>query len=219
MMGAILICGGVKTDRLKKAWELLSPHGFIISELYPDLLIIKREDDKKSIGILAAKEVKKFLRERPYEKKVKAIVIEDAQSLTDDAQGSLLKVLEEPPAFALIILLCDKEGSLLPTVLSRCQKVPVLKDRMITNRLDDTYDLSRLEIGELFDLAKELAAKDKDEVIDFLENVLRFDIHRVCRRESVIEMERVIKELKVANVAMKFALEYIFLLHKKGSFS
>ncbi|PIS22579.1 hypothetical protein COT50_01195 [candidate division WWE3 bacterium CG08_land_8_20_14_0_20_41_10] len=210
MLGSVLITGFNKKERLIKAWELLATHGFTIDVASPDLLIVQKEGEKKSIGIAQAKEVKKFLQELPFEKKIKAIVIEDAQMLTDDAQGSLLKILEEPPVFGLIILLCDNEGSLLPTVVSRCQKV-VLKS---TGTASTVYNLADKSYEELFDLAKEVSQKDKDEVVEFLEGLLRYNINHFSPVSLVQKMEKAIKDIKEANVALKFALEDIFLMHK-----
>lgn len=210
-MDSVLICGANKKERLIKAWELLATHGFIIDAPSPDLLVVQKEGEKKSIGIAQAKEVKKFLQERPFEKKAKAVVIEDAQMLTDDAQGSLLKILEEPPVFALIVLLCDNEGSLLPTVVSRCQKV-VLKS---VGTVSTAFNLADKSYGELFDLAKEVSQKDKDEAVEFLEDLLSYNINHGFPVSLVVKMEKAIKEIKEANVALKFALEYVLLIHKE----
>jgi hypothetical protein len=49
-------------------------------------------------------------------------VIQEAQSLTPEAQNALLKLLEEPPVSVKIILFMRQEGSVLPTVLSRCRR-------------------------------------------------------------------------------------------------
>lgn len=240
MLGAVLILGDDKKGRQKKAWELLSAHGFKIDTLSPDLLVVQKESEKKSVGIAQAREIKDFLREKPFEKKVKAVLVEDAQLFTDDAQGSLLKILEEPPAFGLIILLCDKEGSLLPTVVSRCQKITLptsnpasgrpdgrefghsessvggeLTDQKVVSPVDTklAYDLRSFNSEQLFDLAKDLSAKGKEEAIDFLEQVLRDDIKNGAPLPVVQKLEKALKELKDANVALKFALEYLFLLH------
>ncbi|MFA5776416.1 MAG: hypothetical protein WC988_02585 [Patescibacteria group bacterium] len=214
MLGSVLILSSNKKERLEKAWELLSTHGFKANATSPDLLVVQKESEKKSIGIAQAKEVKKFLQERPFRKKIKAVVVEDAQLLTDDAQGSLLKILEEPPTFALIILLCDKEGSLLPTVVSRCQKMILRGSKPEVVGLPQ-FDLAGKSYEELFDLAKEVSQKDKDEIIEFLEGLLRFDVIASRINQSIInKLEKAIKEIKETNVAHKFALEYLFLMHK-----
>ena len=57
---------------------------------------------------------------RPYESRYKIYIINDAQKMTLQAQNALLKTIEEPPAYAIILLLADNPDSLLPTISSRC---------------------------------------------------------------------------------------------------
>ncbi len=236
-LGPVLILGGDKETRLAKAWELLLELGFQAKKESPDLLMIQKEEGKKSVGISQAKEIKAFLREKPFERKVKAVLVEETQAFTDEAQNSLLKILEEPPCFALIILLADKEGSLLPTVVSRCRRVvvkpgwvhdgaegcpegtPTPESReygegwVKPESLKSPYNLWTKSPEELFDLAKDLSTQGKDAALEFLELVLREDV-KLNSPELIIEKLRaVVKELKEANVDLRFALEYAFLIH------
>jgi len=55
------------------------------------------------------------------------VIIEDADLLTDDAQNSLLQLLEEPPIDTMIILLIQNLQEILPTILSRLQIISVKK--------------------------------------------------------------------------------------------
>ena len=60
---------------------------------------------------------------RPFEGGRRVFVIEAAEALRDESQNSLLKTLEEPPAFAHLILLCSEPEALLETIASRCEIV------------------------------------------------------------------------------------------------
>ena len=60
---------------------------------------------------------------RPFEGARRVFVIEAAEALGDESQNALLKTLEEPPAFAHLVLLSADPGGLLETVTSRCQPV------------------------------------------------------------------------------------------------
>ncbi|HYJ84978.1 MAG TPA: DNA polymerase III subunit delta' [Pyrinomonadaceae bacterium] len=60
---------------------------------------------------------------RPYEGKARMFLIEDADKLNDSSANALLKVLEEPPDTAHIVLLTSRPAMLLPTVRSRCQMI------------------------------------------------------------------------------------------------
>ena len=59
----------------------------------------------------------------PYEGKRKVFIIEEAEYLSTEAANSLLKILEEPPAKVIWLLLTSEEQRLLPTVVSRCQRL------------------------------------------------------------------------------------------------
>jgi len=59
----------------------------------------------------------------PFEARRRVFVIERADELNDQAANRMLKTLEEPPAFAHLVLLTDRPGEVLPTIASRCQHV------------------------------------------------------------------------------------------------
>jgi len=61
---------------------------------------------------------------RPFEAERRVYVIADAHLLNDDAADALLKDLEEPPPYAVIVLVADELGPIPPTIRSRCQLVP-----------------------------------------------------------------------------------------------
>jgi DNA polymerase-3 subunit delta' len=61
---------------------------------------------------------------RPYEAERRVYVIADAHLLNEDAADALLKDLEEPPPYAVIVLVADELGPLPATIRSRCQLVP-----------------------------------------------------------------------------------------------
>ncbi|MEQ8494622.1 MAG: hypothetical protein RLW42_10470, partial [Gammaproteobacteria bacterium] len=55
----------------------------------------------------------------------KLALLEPAEAMTTAAANALLKVLEEPPGEALLVLVSHRPGQLLPTILSRCQRITV----------------------------------------------------------------------------------------------
>ncbi|MCB9655799.1 MAG: AAA family ATPase [Deltaproteobacteria bacterium] len=89
---------------------------------HADYHVIANSD--RSIKIDAIREAERQLRFRPFEGRAKILVIEDAHKVTIEAQNALLKTLEEPPGTAYIIMTTSRLGALLPTVVSRCQRVP-----------------------------------------------------------------------------------------------
>src|SRR3954468_15363907 len=59
----------------------------------------------------------------PFESRRRVFVIERADTMNDEAGNRMLKTLEEPPAFAHLVLLTDRPGNVIPTIASRCQHV------------------------------------------------------------------------------------------------
>ena len=59
----------------------------------------------------------------PFEAEYRVFVLERTDTLNDEAANALLKTLEEPPAYAVLLLLSDRPGQVMPTIASRCQRV------------------------------------------------------------------------------------------------
>lgn len=91
---------------------------------HPDFQMVAVPAGKKEIGVDRARDVKRFTQLRPVRGRLKVAVIDDAHMLTIAAQNALLKTLEEPPDHSLLILIANNPDALLPTVRSRCQRVP-----------------------------------------------------------------------------------------------
>ena len=78
---------------------------------------------KKEISIAQIKELQRSAGLQPYEGKHRVFIIDGAEYLNEESANCLLKTLEEPPPKVLFILLTVNDGRLLPTIVSRCQRV------------------------------------------------------------------------------------------------
>ncbi len=111
------------------------------AHVYKELLEYTKDGkDKKTPVELPINVIREFLIEqvaiRPTLAHSKVYVISEAERLNVNSQNALLKVLEEPPAYCTIILLCTRLEQLLPTTRSRCQIIrfgPVDEDRIISH--------------------------------------------------------------------------------------
>lgn len=92
---------------------------------HPDVLWLQPSADTASIKIEDIRHLKETVYLKPYQAEKKIFVIEDAERLTPQAANAMLKILEEPPPDALLILTCENASQLLPTVVSRCRLVRV----------------------------------------------------------------------------------------------
>ncbi len=88
---------------------------------HPDLHMV--EPDGAFIKIDQIRNLQKELSYRPYEAEKKACIIEAADKMNPSSANAFLKTLEEPPGNALLILLTSNLGAILPTILSRCQRL------------------------------------------------------------------------------------------------
>ncbi|MEQ8661151.1 MAG: DNA polymerase III subunit delta' [Gammaproteobacteria bacterium] len=97
----------------------------IASGNHPDLKRVAPEEERKSIGIEQVRELLAFFALTSHYGRHKVVLIEPAEAMTTAAANALLKMLEEPPGNALLVLVSHRPGQLLPTILSRCQKVTI----------------------------------------------------------------------------------------------
>lgn len=87
----------------------------------PDFFLI--EPDGNSIKIDQIRQIQKNILEKPINSLKKVYIIDNADTMTKEAQNSLLKTLEEPQEFIVIILIASNENNILATVKSRCTKI------------------------------------------------------------------------------------------------
>lgn len=80
-------------------------------------------DDKGVFSVDRAREVKKFLFQHPLKSPRRIVVIDDSESLTEEAQASLLKIVEEPPSSGLIIFIASHEETFFRPLLSRLTRI------------------------------------------------------------------------------------------------
>lgn len=90
-----------------------------LAGLHPDVRILRPE--KNVIRVSDIRSVLEYLSLRPYENGWHIVIIEQAETMNESAQNALLKTLENPSGKILFILISDKSGGLLSTILSRCQ--------------------------------------------------------------------------------------------------
>ena len=98
---------------------------------HADLLSIEREFDekkkkmKKNISVDSVRLVPGFLHLTPAEGGWRVVIIDGAEDMNANSANALLKVLEEPPARAVLLMVSAAPGRLLPTIRSRCRHLPL----------------------------------------------------------------------------------------------
>ena len=88
---------------------------------HPDFVVL--EPDGNAIKIDQIRKMQEGLFYKPVDGRKKIVIIDPAEKMNPAAANALLKILEEPPPYAILILVSGKSGMLLSTLRSRCQKI------------------------------------------------------------------------------------------------
>lgn len=99
----------------------------IMAGSHADLLVIEPEYDEKKeefareISVEQARRIPQFLAMTPGEGQWRVVIVDPADALNTNAANAILKILEEPPPQAVLLLVSHNPGRLLPTIRSRCR--------------------------------------------------------------------------------------------------
>lgn len=160
---------------------------------HPDIIFVSHEKPNV-IGVDDIREqINNDIAIKPYQSAKKVYIINDGELMTVQAQNALLKTLEEPPAYAVIIILTSNVEAFLPTILSRCVVLnfkPV-KDELIEKFLMEKMQIpdykaaicvafARGNVGKARLLAKsEEFDKVKDEALSLLKNINDMELNEI----------------------------------------
>ena len=112
---------------------------------HPDIIKVTHEKPN-SISVDDIREqVNNTIMIKPYQGPYKVYIIPQADMMTTQAQNALLKTIEEPPEYAVIMLLTENADTLLPTINSRCV---MLKLRNIKDTLIKTYLMETMQVPD-----------------------------------------------------------------------
>lgn len=199
---------GLYCDKCKSCIEFSSNNN-------PDYIYI--EPDENKIKIEQIRNMQTKVAEKPIISHNKVYIINDADTMTNEAQNCLLKTLEEPPEYITIILIGKNEETFLPTIRSRCTKIYF--DR-ISNEDIKTYLLKNnvLDISDdLLDMAdgsikKAIEISESKESYYSLNNIM--DNLDKC---DIIELLNLAEELYKSKETIYSILENINIIALKKS--
>lgn len=205
-----------KTQEINKSLALHLEGGELN---HPDVLHFPADS---KLGIEQAKQIIEFLSLKPYQAKGRVVILEDASSMTVEAQNALLKTLEEPPEETLLILGASSDANFLPTILSRCEIVILKHNTDLVGREPKTYEVYLKDIEKL--LAQDIAdrfeyiekLKDQKTKEEFLHTMVYY-FHQQLASHSSSGNVNFLNELLQAeewaasNVNLRGILEYLML--------
>lgn len=136
------------------------------SNNHPDFKIISPEGNY--IKIAQIRQMQEDVYKKPILSKKKIFIIDKADYMTEEAQNSLLKTLEEPPEYIVIILILSNESLLLNTIKSRCMKINFLnipedeiknyinRNNLIENPSKNMLKLFNGSIGKIYEIKENM---------------------------------------------------------------
>lgn len=124
LIAASLNCESKNNDALPLPCEECNSCRKILQNNSADVIYISREEDRATLGIEPIRFIKEDVVYYPNDGDFKVYIIEDAHTMTTQAQNAFLLTLEEPPQYAVFILLCEHTETILETIKSRA---PILR--------------------------------------------------------------------------------------------
>ena len=164
-----------------------------LSGNHPDIIFITHEKP----GTIGVDDIRRQINGdvaiKPYSGPKKIYIVSEGEKMTVQAQNALLKTLEEPPEYAVILILTDNVNTLLPTILSRCVVLnmkPVrdaqIKEYLMENmgipdyKADICVAFARGNVGKARLLANsEEFEKVKEEAITLLKYIGEMELHEI----------------------------------------
>jgi DNA polymerase-3 subunit delta' len=174
---------GKRRAALGFAAELLGGDRRVERRAHPDLYLLEPLGDQ--IRIDAVRELRHDLHMRPFEADRRVYLIFGAHTLNDEAADALLKDLEEPPPYAVIVLVADDLGPLPETIRSRCQLVPFRRLGERTVREEIASRAPGLSEDEQTALARVAGGR-----LDRVDRLL--DPQAARRRQALLEVARAV---------------------------
>lgn len=108
---------------------------------HPDIVVVKKENDRATLGV---KPIRAMITEcliKPFYLRHKVFIIDEGDLLTAEAQNAFLKIIEEPPEYAVFIIVCSDAELLLQTVRSRAVRIafPPVSDKVVRGYIERHY--------------------------------------------------------------------------------
>ncbi|MFW5984719.1 MAG: DNA polymerase III subunit delta' [Halanaerobiaceae bacterium] len=174
-------------------------------ENHADVRLLTLEEESSSFKIDQVRDMQQELVYKPYEAPYKVYIIDSADRMTPEAANSLLQTLEEPPEYAVLILLAEEINQLLPTIISRCQQIyfynvarEKIKDSLVKRGLTEekAHLFSRLADGSP-GRARELVEDEqfmeyREDVLGFIKELSQKSYHDIFNQAQ--EMEKYIRD-------------------------
>ena len=191
----------------------------VLAGSHPDLIYVTHEKPA-SIGVDDIREqINDTILVRPYSSYYKIYIVDEAEKITVQAQNALLKTIEEPPSYAVILLLTTNPDAFLPTILSRCVqlKLKPLKDVVVKEYLIQSLGVeeSQAEIYAAFargNLGKAIHLAESEDFKRMYDEILHMLKH--LKEADISELLDYIHKLREENLDIYSCLDFMQMWYR-----
>ena len=208
-MHAFLITGATRDQRLAYIGKKQTDNN--VSK-FDCLRLIPIEE---SIGIAAVRDFRRQLPLSPYDSPKKLGIIENANTMTIEAQNALLKTLEEPPPNTVLFLECPIADALLATIVSRCTIVNLGQEKSSKEQTDAVSQciemleqIVKLPVGKRMVMVDEIA-KTREDAKAWVELAIVASRHAMLYRYGVKPEETVPKSNQSSFQFSVFSFQFL----------
>ena len=191
----------------------------VLTGNHPDLVYVTHEKPN-TIGVDdIRKQINDTIMIRPYSSYYKIYIVDEAEKMTAQAQNALLKTIEEPPSYAVIILLTTNPEAFLPTIISRCVqlKLKPLQDFVVKQYLVESIGVpeANADVYAAFargNLGKAIHLAESEDFRLLYEEVLHLLKH--IKEMNISELLDYIKKLRENNLDIYECLDLMQLWYR-----
>lgn len=184
----------------------------------PDVIMVKRE--RSSIGVEEISEqLCNTMDIKPFQSPYKIYIVPEAEKMTEPAQNKLLKTIEEPPEYGIVILMTDNLSALLTTIQSRCL---TLEFRPLAMATVEDFLKTQLQVPDYLakasatfaqgNLGKAMRYAKSEEFLERKDKIL--SLLRNVEKMELTEMMTVIKDLGTQKEELRDYIDLMILWYR-----
>lgn len=159
----------------------------------PDIIYIQHEKPNTISVNDIREQMNQDIVVKPYSSPYKIYIVDEAEKMNPQAQNALLKTIEEPPSYAIILLLTTNADSFLPTILSRCIRLNLktvadekIRDHLMTHyqipdyQADISAAFAQGNVGKAIQLAVSENFKElKDSAVQLMKRIKEIEVYEM----------------------------------------
>lgn len=181
-----------------------------------DFVLIEPEKGENSIKIDKIRNINSNINLKPFSK-YRIFLIDDADKMTHQAQNALLKTLEEPSSYGIIILVTKNEQSLLETIRSRCMEIkfsPISLDKVEDFLINKSVEKNLAKVSAILSrgsIGRAVELSTREELVE-IRAMVKVILDNTINKKDLFETTRISEYIKSYTNQIQFFIE-VFKLY------